>query len=264
MSIAHTPWMVLLLVAASMPALCTTAVSSDLTQARAWGEYLAKADDVEPAFKFPHQPCFDQAARAHQIPVTLLLAVARGESDFQVRARSKANAHGLMQIQWPGTARHLGILRLADLYEPCINVEAGARYLRELLDRYEGNLHLSLAAYNYGPARIQKAAANIPRGAAWYSSYIYRHLQHVLGAHRKRVASGEPVPYGAEGKLAIIEFHKPYRAQALVDYLGQLDDRMRVDWFRLGLGRFRVVLLYGDEVEMTRGRQALRKEGFSL
>ena len=98
-----------------------------------------------------------------------------------------------MQILWPQTAKHLGIDQLEALYDPCTNILAGAKYLRELLDRYNGNLHLTLAAYNYGPGRIRKNSNSdsIPRGAQWYSSYIFHHLKHILrGASDSATASG--------------------------------------------------------------------------
>ncbi|MEL7186044.1 MAG: transglycosylase SLT domain-containing protein, partial [Pseudomonadota bacterium] len=69
----------------------------------AWQNYANTAQNASPAYRFPHASCFKAAAVSHGIPETLLLAVARGESDFEVTARSKANAHGVMQIQWPGT-----------------------------------------------------------------------------------------------------------------------------------------------------------------
>ena len=131
----------------------------------AWQNYSASQTSLRPAYTFPHATCFRAAALAHGLPESLLLAVARGESDFDARARSHANAHGVMQILWPQTARHLGIDRLSELYEPCTNIDAGARYLKELLARYDGNLHLSLAAYNYGPGRIAKDGYAIPAGA---------------------------------------------------------------------------------------------------
>jgi len=134
-----------------------------------WRTYAAGAAETRPALEFPYAHCFQQAATAHDLPETLLLAVARGESDFQPKARSHANAYGLMQILWPGTAKHLGLERLSELLEPCTNVDAGARYLRELLENYDGNLHRALAAYNYGPSRIPKTGQDLPDGAVWYS-----------------------------------------------------------------------------------------------
>jgi len=110
--------------------------------------------------RYPYQGCFELAARAYDVPVELLLAVAATESNWNPDARSHANAHGIMQIQWPGTARRLGFERVAELYNPCLNIDAGARYLRELLDSHNGSVGRALAAYNYGPARI-----SVGRGA---------------------------------------------------------------------------------------------------
>ena len=158
---------------------------------RAWKSYLANDTTIEPRYRFPHATCFRAAASAHNLPETLLLAVARGESDFEPTARSKANAHGVMQILWPTTAHHLGIYRLSELYDPCTNIDAGARYLVEMLERFDGNLHLALAAYNYGPERIAADPDDIPDGAEWYSGYIYRHLNYVIGG-RYAVGRGRP------------------------------------------------------------------------
>ena len=85
--------------------------------AQAWQRYLQEDAGREPALKFPYEHCFRRSASAHDLPLALLLAVARGESDFDPNARSRANAHGLMQILWPTTARHLGLTRVSDLYD---------------------------------------------------------------------------------------------------------------------------------------------------
>ena len=145
-----------------------------------WRGYMDRQAAVESAYRFPHATCFRVAALEYDLPETLLLAVARGESDFEATARSRANAHGVMQILWPGTANHLGIYRLSELYDPCTNIDAGARYLKEMLARYDGNVHLALAAYNYGPQRSAQDGRDIPSGASWYSGYIYRHLTYVI------------------------------------------------------------------------------------
>ena len=108
----------------TLPAWATTPGTNP---AEAWRHYAATADNAAPRFQFPHETCFRVAALAYDLPYTLLLAVARGESDFDPMARSKANAHGVMQILWPTTANHLGICRLTQMYEPCTNIDAGAR-----------------------------------------------------------------------------------------------------------------------------------------
>ena len=238
--------------------------SPDVAQnpAISWQRYLDKDTSIEPDFRFPHAQCFRQAARSRQVPETLLLAVARGESDFDATARSRANAHGVMQIQWPETARHLGINRLSDLYDPCTNIDAGARYLKELLARYEGDLHLTLAAYNYGPGRIKPGAVDIPSGARWYSAYIYRHLGYVLGDRDN--SSSVPSLYSDIGRTVLLSFGEPYRAQAFVDGLEKGAPGLALDWFRRGVGEFEVVLSYADKDEFASSATQLTRAGFPL
>jgi len=236
---------------------------------RIWKRYLEKEAGRRPAMRFPFETCFRSAAREYKLPLSLLLAVTRGESDFNPRAKSDRNCYGLMQIQWPGTAGHLGIKRLADLYNPCINIRAGARYLRELLDRYQGNLHLALAAYNYGPSRIPVNAGpnSIPEGARWYSGYILHHLGYVMGRTTTaptRLKPGQRPFYKGEGKLEIIVFNRPYRARGFMVYVRSRAPSLRLDWFRTGLGRFHVVMLYGDIKELEMGRKVLQNLRLSV
>lgn len=242
--------------------LLLLAVNAAASQA-AWRNYAANDARLAPAMSFPHETCFRSAAIAYDVPLTLLLAVARGESDFKVRARSHANAHGLMQILWPTTARHLGINRLSQLYEPCTNVDAGARYLREMLDRYDGDIHLALAAYNYGPHRIH-AGRRIPDGAAWYSAYIHRHLDYVLGRGPSALPAAVGSDYSVEAKMALITFGAPYRAQAFVDRLQAAEPSLRLEWFREEAGRFRVMLLYNGKADLRRAQGRLRNAGFRI
>lgn len=84
----------------------------------------------------------------------LVTAMVEVESGFEARAVSSKGAAGLMQIM-PGTGKDLG---LADAFDGANNLEAGIRYLRRLLDAY-GDVRLALAAYNAGPARVQKGGA---------------------------------------------------------------------------------------------------------
>ena len=228
----------------------------------AWQRYLQRETTIEPDYRFPHANCFRAAARSHGLPETLLLAVARGESDFNATARSRANAHGVMQIQWPETARHLDIFRLSDLYDPCTNIDAGARYLKELMARYDGDLHLTLAAYNYGPSRIKQNAVSIPSGATWYSSYIYRHLNYVLGDRRNDPVS--PSLYSDVGQSVLVSFGEPYRAAAFVDRIETLAPGLRLDWFRKGVGEFDVVLTYDGKEEYSASARLLTQAGFPI
>jgi hypothetical protein len=248
-----------LLVATSLgPTGGLATARGDLTER--WRSYLEQDSDTGPVLDFPYRDCFVRAASAHGLPETLLLAVARGESNFDPRARSSANAYGLMQILWPTTARHLGFESLEELYDPCRNVDAGARYLRELMGRYQGDLHLSLAAYNYGPGRIPADGGPVPRGAEWYSGYIYRHLRYVLG---ERAPAG-PGQWRREGEVELAVFAAPYRAEAFVETLQTVAPALRLEWFRQDVARFRVVMLYADGTEYDRGRSLLAAAGFPI
>jgi len=228
-----------------------------------WRSYASNQTSANPAYQFPHAACFRAAALQYGLPESLLLAVARGESDFEETARSRANAHGVMQILWPGTAKHLGIHRLSDLYDPCTNIDAGTRYLKELLNTYNGNLHLALAAYNYGPGRIPKNAASIPDGAVWYSGYIYRHLDYVLG----KSGTSEPSPdtlYSDIGQSTLLTFGEPYRAEAFIQRLEKSSPDLNLDWFRRGTGEFEVVMTYANREEFEISARLLGSAGFRL
>ncbi|MEM8815723.1 MAG: transglycosylase SLT domain-containing protein [Pseudomonadota bacterium] len=228
----------------------------------AWQAYLDTQTHLAPVYVFPHSACFATAAAKYGLPETLLLAVARGESDFEATARSRANAHGVMQILWPVTAKHLGIRRLSSLYDPCTNIDAGARYLKEMLARYAGNLHLALAAYNYGPNRIPVNAVSIPDGARWYSGYILRHMRYVLGDG----ASTPPASglYSELGQSTLLTFGEPYRAAAFVARLEDRAEGLKLDWFRRGTGEFEVVMSYADRDEFDRHAALLRRAGYRI
>ncbi len=229
----------------------------------AWRDYASRQASLQPAYRFPHATCFSAAALDHDLPESLLLAVARGESDFEATARSRANAHGVMQILWPGTARHLGIHRLSDLYDPCTNIDAGARYLKELLTHYDGNVHLALAAYNYGPGRISRDGAGVPSGAQWYSGYIYRHLNYVIGNGTGRAVPPDTL-YSEIGQSTLLTFGEPYRAEAFIERLENRSPDLNLDWFRRGTGEFEVVMTYASREEYDRSARLLQSAGYRI
>jgi soluble lytic murein transglycosylase-like protein len=96
---------------------------------------------------------FRTAATEADVPIAMLVAVARVESDLRVDARSPKGAHGLLQVL-PSTAAELEL----DAYHVGENVLAGARYLRMLLDRFQST-ELAFAAYNAGPTAVELEGA---------------------------------------------------------------------------------------------------------
>jgi soluble lytic murein transglycosylase-like protein len=93
-----------------------------------------------------------KAGAAHDLDVELLASVIRAESNGNVHAVSRVGARGLMQLM-PGTASKLGV---ADSFRADQNINGGTAYLNDLLVRYHENLALALAAYNAGPAAVDK------------------------------------------------------------------------------------------------------------
>lgn len=93
----------------------------------------------------------DAAADKYGLPRELVRSVMHAESGFQRQALSPKGAIGLMQLM-PGTAAQLGV----DAFDPAQNVDAGTRYLRDLLEKYNGGLRHALAAYNAGPGAVDK------------------------------------------------------------------------------------------------------------
>jgi soluble lytic murein transglycosylase-like protein len=98
------------------------------------------------------------AAKRYDLPAELIRAVVRAESGFRVRAVSPAGAQGLMQLM-PGTAKEMGV---ADPFDIDQNIDGGAKYLRAMLDRFDGDLKLALSAYNAGPGTVAKYKGHIP------------------------------------------------------------------------------------------------------
>lgn len=105
-----------------------------------------------PIVKAPYREFVESAAARYGVDADLISSVIAVESNFDPGATSRKNARGLMQLL-PETAARLGV---QNIFDPQENIDAGTRYLRELLQRYDNDLVLTLAAYNAGPERVQQ------------------------------------------------------------------------------------------------------------
>ncbi len=99
-----------------------------------------------------------EASEKYGVEESLIYAVIKQESSFDPDATSSAGAQGLMQLM-PKTATSLGV---TDAYDITQNVEAGTKYLSQLLDRYDNKTDIALAAYNAGPGNVDKYNGEIP------------------------------------------------------------------------------------------------------
>jgi len=152
---------------------------------------------AQPALDVPYADLILSAARRHGMDPLLVASVIAAESSFDARAVSRKQARGLMQLM-PETAARFAV---ADVFDPRQNIEAGTRYLRELLDRFQENHRLALAAYHAGPERIEqhRGVPPFPETEAyvarvlddWQARRGQRNTQRAVGAAREATASSQ-------------------------------------------------------------------------
>ena len=130
----------------------------------------------------PYAELIETAAAANDLPPGLLHALIQVESGYDARARSIKGAAGLMQLM-PDTARQMGV---GDVWDPAANIRGGARYLKQLLQRFDNDLALAVAAYNAGPEAVSKAG-KVPAYAE-----TQRYVPNVLESY-KRLSKAAPL-----------------------------------------------------------------------
>ncbi|HEY5611139.1 MAG TPA: lytic transglycosylase domain-containing protein, partial [Thermoanaerobaculia bacterium] len=130
-------------------------------------------DASAPLFASRYNAMILDAARKFDVDAALVSAVIKAESDFNPRALSPKGARGLMQLM-PGTARRFGV---TNSYDPIANIYGGTRYLRWLLDTFDRNADLAVAAYNAGEGNVWKYKGVPPfRETVHYLQRIARHF----------------------------------------------------------------------------------------
>lgn len=134
---------------------------------------------IAPGMPSPFDEMIRVIADRYGVEYALVKAVIKAESGFNHLAVSRKGAQGLMQLM-PDTAAEV---RVQDAFTPQDNIEGGVKYLRRLLDRYDGNLALAVAAYNAGPMRVDEVGG-IP-DIAETREYLARVLRYRLGYLRE-------------------------------------------------------------------------------
>jgi soluble lytic murein transglycosylase-like protein len=145
---------------------------------------------AKPIVKAPYRELVEAAAARYKVDADLITSVIAVESNFDPKALSPKNARGLMQLL-PETAERLGV---QNIYDPQENIDAGTRYLRELLQMYNNDLALALAAYNAGPERVQQYGRVPPFEETL--SYV-RRVKRSYEKTKSKASAKKPAPPGA-------------------------------------------------------------------
>ena len=140
--------------------------------------------------KPPYRELVQAAAARYNVDADLITSVIAVESNFDPKALSRKNARGLMQLL-PETAARLGV---QDIYDPQENIDAGTRYLRELLEKYNNDLTLALAAYNAGTDRVEQYGRVPPFTETL--SYV-RRVKRSYDKSKSKASAKTPAPPGA-------------------------------------------------------------------
>jgi len=138
-------------------------------------EKTSVPDSALPREHNPFHGIIVQVAGRYEVDPSLIRAIIFAESGYNPRAKSKKGARGLMQLM-PSTAKSLGV---EDIYDPEENIDGGVRYFRLLLDRFDGDVQLALAAYNAGSRHVRNYEGIPPFKAT------RRYIKKVLKFHEK-------------------------------------------------------------------------------
>ena len=143
----------------------------------------------------------EASAKKYNVDADLITSVIAVESNFDPKAVSRKNARGLMQLL-PETAAQLGVKNIDD---PAENIDAGTRYLRDLLQKYNNDLSLALAAYNAGPEKVQLYGRIPPYSET--ISYV-RRVKRGYDKSKSKPPAKTPAPAGA-GAVAATPLARP-------------------------------------------------------
>jgi hypothetical protein len=159
-------------------------VAAYSTESAAPAEDFKEAEPLNQVPAPPYHHHIIKASQTYQVEAALIKAVIMAESGYNPRAVSRKGAQGLMQLM-PSTAKWLGV---HDAFDPALNIDGGVRYLRRLLDRFDGDVQLALAAYNAGSRYVRKYGGVPPFKAT--QIYIKKVMKY-RNNYRKKISTAD-------------------------------------------------------------------------
>lgn len=198
---------------------------------------------------------FMEAAETYHVPVNLLTAMAKQESAFQANATSKSGAMGIMQLM-PATASYFGC---ENPYDPRENIMTGAKYISELLDTYNGDTSLALAAYNAGSGNVKKYGGIPPfKETQNYVAKILNYMEEgVTLPDGTQFSSGQNTYSGkagsyVHGEVASGTPASPATLEEILERFFSYDDYLRfLDLFLEHLEQFAALNSRSEELQVN-------------
>jgi hypothetical protein len=198
---------------------------------------------------YPYQHLIATAAARYNLPLPFVLAVVRGESFFDPRAKSAKGALGLMQVL-PSTAADYG-LKPEDLLDPVRNIDVGVHYLADLYAQLQ-DPYLTLAAYYCGCGGINKEEFTLRKDCDEYVQYIHRHLQKIMAEAGGKAPTGA----GLKKRFEITRFDNYLDAEQFLGFLSRKLSNIHMDIFRQEVVypdhnryQYQILAAYGQDQE---------------
>jgi len=187
-------------------ARATTVVRADPKTGRLVRSVVAPPRVVDPEAARDLEGMVDRIATEQGVESPLVHSVIRAESNYNPNAVSPKGALGLMQLI-PATAKRFGV---SDAFDAQENIQGGVRYLRFLLDYYQGDYAKAIAAYNAGEGAVDKYNGIPPYAET--RNYVVRVAKNLKSAREKRVNAPATASTAGESETAKLETYRPIRA----------------------------------------------------